>query len=76
MFMFQGQKVGHMLQILTAGIAGEGTAALLQVPSTHDIITAIQVGAQVLIAIVTCVGVIRKTFQKPVVVPVKAAEGV
>lgn len=67
MFMFQSQKTAHLLTIAGTGLAGSYAELMLQVPTASQVIAAIQVSAQVLIAVVTCIAAIRKAFQKPVV---------
>lgn len=62
----------HLLQILTAGAAGEYAQIQLQVPTTDEMVHFIQVGAQVLIAVVTCWAAVRKALQdlkKPPIAP-------
>lgn len=76
MFMFQSQKTTHLLQIMATGLAGGYAEIMLSVPTLNQVVAAIQVGAQVLIAVVTCIAAIRKAFQKPVIVPVKPIEDV
>lgn len=54
----------HLLQILSAGAAGEYAQIQLQMPTTDQLIHFIQVGAQVLIAVVTCWAAVRKAMQE------------
>jgi ABC-type nickel/cobalt efflux system permease component RcnA len=54
----------HLLQILSAGAAGEYAQIQLQMPTTDQLIHFIQVGAQVLIAVVTCWAAVRKALQE------------
>lgn len=67
MFMFQSEKSGHMIQIVGTGLAGCYAELMLTTVTTSEIIAAIQVGAQVLIALVTCIAAIRKAMQKPTI---------
>lgn len=76
MFMFQSQKLLHVTQILGTGTVGVYGEIMLATPSTDEIVHAIQVGAQVLIAVVTCIATIRKAFQKPTVIAPAQQENV
>ena len=67
MFMLQSQKGLHLLQILTAGTTGVYAETMLSVPNPTQVVSMIQIGAQVLIAVVTAWAALRKAFQKPVV---------
>lgn len=76
MFMFQSNKTLHLLQIAATGLTGAYTETMLQVPTTDEIVHFIQIGAQVLIAVVTCIAAIRKAFQRPTVAPVQSEANV
>lgn len=65
----------HLLQIVTAGVTGVYAETMLQVPGPDEIVHFIQVGAQLLIALVTCWATIRKALQKPLPTVQQVAEG-
>lgn len=66
--MLGSEKVAHLLQIGAAGGGGMLAEVMINTPSASQVVTAIQVGAQVLIAVVTAFAAIKKALQKPQVV--------
>jgi hypothetical protein len=62
--MLNTPKGLHLLQIMSAGAAGSYAESTLQIPTSDQVVHLIQVGAQVLIALVTVWATARKALQE------------
>lgn len=60
-------KVAHLLHIGGAAVAGVGAESLVSSINPTQVVSVVQIVAQVVIAVVTAFAALRKAVQKPVI---------